>query len=115
MGGLDPTLKAARLANYLITLRKELLSLAHACGEPTPRSWASTASTSWTALGDRGRLPAGAWRGHQRLLRDDGGGVLRDGRGRVALHLRRGIALAGGERGEQERGGGGDEPGCFHE
>ncbi|MDB4928656.1 MAG: Ferredoxin-dependent glutamate synthase [Myxococcaceae bacterium] len=36
MGGLDPTLKAARLANYLLTLRKELLSLAHACGEWHP-------------------------------------------------------------------------------
>jgi glutamate synthase domain-containing protein 2 len=36
MGGLDPTLKAARLANYLVTMRKELLSLAHACGELHP-------------------------------------------------------------------------------
>lgn len=36
MGGLDPTLKAARLANYLMTLRKELLALAHACGEWHP-------------------------------------------------------------------------------
>lgn len=34
--GLDPTLKSARLANYLITLRKELLALAHACGEAHP-------------------------------------------------------------------------------
>lgn len=34
--GLDPTLKAARLANYIITLRKELLALAHACGYPHP-------------------------------------------------------------------------------
>ncbi len=30
--GLDPTSKAARLANYVCTLRKELLSVAHACG-----------------------------------------------------------------------------------
>jgi len=30
--GLDPTLKSARLANYIITLRKELLQLSHACG-----------------------------------------------------------------------------------
>ncbi len=30
--GLDPTDKAARLANYLITLRQELLKLSHACG-----------------------------------------------------------------------------------
>lgn len=36
MGGLDPTHKAARLANYLVTLRKELLQLAHACGEVHP-------------------------------------------------------------------------------
>ncbi len=34
--GLDPTLKAARLANYLITLRKEILQIAAACGEPHP-------------------------------------------------------------------------------
>jgi glutamate synthase domain-containing protein 2 len=30
--GLDPTLKSARLANYIVTLRKELLALSHACG-----------------------------------------------------------------------------------
>jgi glutamate synthase (ferredoxin) len=36
VGGLDPTLKAARLANYLITLRKEILQIAAACGEPHP-------------------------------------------------------------------------------
>ena len=34
--GLDPTLKAARLANYVITLRKELLALSRACGVPHP-------------------------------------------------------------------------------
>ncbi len=32
MHGLDPTLKAARLANYLATLRKDLIHLAHATG-----------------------------------------------------------------------------------
>jgi glutamate synthase domain-containing protein 2 len=32
MHGLDPTLKSARLANYVITLRKELLQLSRACG-----------------------------------------------------------------------------------
>ena len=32
MRGLDPTLKAERLANYICTLRKELTSLARACG-----------------------------------------------------------------------------------
>ncbi|MBI5517183.1 MAG: FMN-binding glutamate synthase family protein [Deltaproteobacteria bacterium] len=36
LGGLDPTLKAARLANYLTVLRKDLLALAHACGELHP-------------------------------------------------------------------------------
>lgn len=34
--GLDPTHKAARLANYLITLRKELMWLARATGEAHP-------------------------------------------------------------------------------
>ncbi len=34
--GLDPALKAARLANYLITLRKEILDLSHACGHAHP-------------------------------------------------------------------------------
>ena len=36
VGGLDPTDKAARLANYFITLRKDLYGLAHACGEHHP-------------------------------------------------------------------------------
>ncbi len=36
MHGLDPTLKAARLANYVVTLRKELLALSRACGVPHP-------------------------------------------------------------------------------
>lgn len=36
MRGLDPTLKAARFANYVLTLRKELLSLSRACGVPHP-------------------------------------------------------------------------------
>jgi glutamate synthase (ferredoxin) len=36
MRGLDPTFKSARLANYLVTLRKELLLLAHACGVAHP-------------------------------------------------------------------------------
>jgi glutamate synthase domain-containing protein 2 len=36
MRGLDPTLKSARLANYVIALRKELLHLAHACGYHHP-------------------------------------------------------------------------------
>ena len=36
MRGLDPTLKAARVANYVATLRKELLRLARTCGQPHP-------------------------------------------------------------------------------
>lgn len=36
MRGLDPELKSARLANYLVALRKDLLSLARACGKPHP-------------------------------------------------------------------------------
>ena len=36
MRGLDPRLKAARLANYLVALRKELLRLCRACGQPHP-------------------------------------------------------------------------------
>ncbi len=34
--GLDPQFKAKRLANYVITLRKELLTLTQACGHPHP-------------------------------------------------------------------------------
>jgi hypothetical protein len=34
--GLDPTLKAARLANYILTLRKDVLALSRACGAPHP-------------------------------------------------------------------------------
>ena len=36
MRGLDPTLKSARLANYLATLRKDLIHLAHATGHAHP-------------------------------------------------------------------------------
>lgn len=36
MRGLDPTLKSARLANYLVSLRKELLRLSRACGVVHP-------------------------------------------------------------------------------
>ncbi len=34
--GLEPTLKSARLANYIVTLRKEVLALSRACGVPHP-------------------------------------------------------------------------------
>ena len=34
--GLDPTLKSARLANYILALRKDLLGLSRACGVPHP-------------------------------------------------------------------------------
>jgi len=36
MRGLDPSLKSARFANYVATLRKDLVQLAHACGYPHP-------------------------------------------------------------------------------
>ena len=36
MSGLDPTHKASRFANYVITLRKELLQLSRACGVTHP-------------------------------------------------------------------------------
>jgi hypothetical protein len=36
MRGLDPTLKSNRLANYLVTLRKEIMQLTHACGFEHP-------------------------------------------------------------------------------
>jgi glutamate synthase domain-containing protein 2 len=36
VAGLDPTLKAPRLANYMRVMRKELLRLSRACGEPHP-------------------------------------------------------------------------------
>ena len=36
MRGLDPTDKSARLANYVMTLRKEILQLSRACGVPHP-------------------------------------------------------------------------------
>lgn len=35
--GLDPSLKSVRLANYVSTLRHELLELSHACGVSHPR------------------------------------------------------------------------------
>jgi len=34
--GLDPNLKSVRAANYITTLRKELLQLSRACGQPHP-------------------------------------------------------------------------------
>jgi glutamate synthase domain-containing protein 2 len=34
--GLDPALKSVRLANYVSTLRHELLELSHACGVTHP-------------------------------------------------------------------------------
>ncbi|MHC5024241.1 MAG: glutamate synthase-related protein [Planctomycetota bacterium] len=36
MRGLDPALKSARLANYIVTLRKEILRVCRACGVPHP-------------------------------------------------------------------------------
>lgn len=34
MGGLDPELKSSQAANYIVTLRAEILSLARSCGVP---------------------------------------------------------------------------------
>ena len=34
--GVDPTSKAARLANYIVALRKDVLALSRACGAPHP-------------------------------------------------------------------------------
>jgi glutamate synthase (ferredoxin) len=36
MRGLDPTFKSARLANYIVSLRKEVLALSRACGVEHP-------------------------------------------------------------------------------
>lgn len=36
MHGLDPEDKASRVANYIVTLRRELLALSRACGVPGP-------------------------------------------------------------------------------
>ena len=36
MRGVDPTSKAGRLANYIITLRKDVLALSRACGVEHP-------------------------------------------------------------------------------
>ena len=36
VAGLDPTLKSVRAANYIVTLRKELLALSRACGVEHP-------------------------------------------------------------------------------
>jgi len=36
MRGLDPTDKSAKLANFILTLRKEILQLSHACGVEHP-------------------------------------------------------------------------------
>jgi len=36
MHGLDPEIKSARMANYVVTLRKELLQLSRACGVSHP-------------------------------------------------------------------------------
>ena len=56
MHGLDPTSKAARFANYVRTLRKELLRLSRACGVPHP---ALVTSDHIEILDDRfGSLPA---------------------------------------------------------
>ena len=52
MRGLDPTDKSARLANYITTLRKEILQLCHAIGVEHP---ALVTSASFEILGDNFR------------------------------------------------------------
>ena len=42
MRGLDTEDKSARVANYILTLRKEILRLSHACGLPHPALVSST-------------------------------------------------------------------------
>lgn len=64
--GLDPTSKSARLANYVITLRKELLALSRACGATHPSQVSADqmevlddrfgASTLGELFGGRGRI-----------------------------------------------------------
>jgi len=63
--GLDPELKSVRLANYIVSLRKELLALARACGVEHPAQVAADrieilndrfgAQTVAQLLGGRGR------------------------------------------------------------
>jgi glutamate synthase (ferredoxin) len=63
--GLDPQLKSGRLANYIVTLRKELLVLARACGVTHPAMVTAEqieildarfgATTVASLLGGRGR------------------------------------------------------------
>ena len=54
--GLDPTSKAARCANYMVTLRKELLQLSRAAGHPHP---ALVTLDRFEIMDDRlGSLPA---------------------------------------------------------
>jgi glutamate synthase domain-containing protein 2 len=50
--GLDPHDKSARLANYICSLRKEMMQLSHACGEPHPAF----------VTADRFDILDGAWR-----------------------------------------------------
>ena len=52
MRGLDPTDKSARLANYITTLRKEILQLCHAIGVEHP---ALVTSSSFEILGENFR------------------------------------------------------------
>ncbi len=66
MRGLDPTHKGTRLANYVVTLRKELLQLARVCGVPHPslvtpdhceildERFSSTTARELFLLGDHG-------------------------------------------------------------
>jgi glutamate synthase domain-containing protein 2 len=55
--GVDPTLKAARLANYIVTLRKDVLALRRACGVPHPALITPITSNCSTIASARSRWP----------------------------------------------------------
>ena len=57
VGGLDPTSKSVRLANYIVSLRKDLLSLARTCGYPILVWCNRTSSSSWTTATGPGPSP----------------------------------------------------------
>jgi hypothetical protein len=54
---VDPTLKAARLANYIITLRKDVLTLSRACGAPHPALITADHLRMKWRLTDSGAIP----------------------------------------------------------
>ena len=93
MRGLDPTLKSARLANYIVTLRKELLELSRTCGVAHPAM--VTPATLEIADGRYVSRPV-----HELFAYEDGWGVPKaeDIAGLEAL-LAQGTAVDPGEAG----------------